>query len=95
MNRTKLLLVAAVLIVAGVMLFALKPSGPEAVCVSDNTPSSGFIDEEKDCPISIESYNEIREFKSGPQWFNIGGLVFVLAGVGVGVYALVKSRRVT
>jgi hypothetical protein len=91
MTRSRLFALAALLIVIGVGLMV--PEGPETECAKDASMTSGFVDEEKDCPISIESYNRIREAKTGPQWDNIGGLVLVVGGVAAGVVALVRKPR--
>lgn len=93
MTRSRLLALAALLIVIGVGLMVWEPEGPEAECAKDPSVTSGFVDEEKDCPISIESYNRIREAETGPQWDNIGGLVLVVGGVAAGVVGLVRKPR--
>jgi hypothetical protein len=89
--KLKLFVLAALLIVLGVGLFVWEPAGPEAECAKDTSKTSGFVDEEKNCPISIESWNRIRESKTGPQWDNIGGLVLIVAGVGTAIVAAVKK----
>ncbi|MFC4495460.1 hypothetical protein ACFPA8_15110 [Streptomyces ovatisporus] len=91
--KQKLFVLAALLIVLGVGLFVWEPAGPEAECAEDSSRTSGFVDEEKNCPISIESYERIRESKTGPQWDNIGGLVLVVAGVGTAVVAAVRKPK--
>jgi hypothetical protein len=73
---------AAVLVVFGIGLMVWEPAGPEAECAKDTSRTSGFVDKEKNCPISIESYERIRKAQTGPQWDNIGGLILVLGGVG-------------
>jgi hypothetical protein len=93
MTRSRLFALAALLIVIGVGLMVWEPEGPDAECAKDPNVTSGFVDEEKDCPISIESYNRIREAKTGPQWDNIGGLVLVVGGVAAGVVGLVRKPR--
>lgn len=93
MTKQRLLVLAALLIVLGVGLFVWEPAEPESECAKDTSRTSGFVDEEKGCPISIESYERIREAKSGPQWDNIGGLVLVVGGVtAAAVGAFRKSR---
>lgn len=86
---------AAVLIVLGVGLMVWEPAGPEAECAKDTTRTSGFFDKEKNCAISIESYERIRKAKTGPQWDNIGGLVLVVGAMGtaLGGTALHFSRK--
>lgn len=93
MTRSRLFALAALLVVIGVGLMVWEPEGPEAECAKDPGVTSGFVDEEKGCPISIESYNRIREAKSGPQWDNIGGLVLVVGGLTAGVVGLVRKPR--
>jgi hypothetical protein len=93
MTRTRLFALAALLIVIGVGLMVWEPEGPETECAEDPSVTSGFVDKEKDCQISIESFNRIREAKSGPQWDNIGGLVLVVGGVAAGVVGLVRKPR--
>jgi hypothetical protein len=89
-RRTHLLLIGAVAIVVGVlsMLF-LNPSVPEGECAPEGaTQTSGFVDTEKGCRLTIESYNAIREAESGPRWGNIVGVVLILGGVGTGAFGL-------
>jgi hypothetical protein len=93
-TKKKLLLVAAVMLVVGIFLMVLpSPGEPALECVPEGQPSSGFRDADQDnCPVSIESYNDYAEWSSSPKWDNIGGLVLVLGGLGVGVTALVRGR---
>ncbi|GGO57909.1 hypothetical protein GCM10012287_54840 [Streptomyces daqingensis] len=91
--KLKLFALAALLIVLGAGLFVWEPAEPEAECAKDPSRTSGFIDKEKNCPISIESYDKIREAKSGPQWDNIGGLVLILGGVGTAIVAAVRKPK--
>lgn len=92
-TRSKLFAVAAALVLLGVVLFALQPGEPEGECVTDGGPSSGFVDSDSGCPISIESYEEIADYRSSAKPFRIAGLVFVLAGVGVAITGAVKKPR--
>ena len=95
MSRTTALIIAAVLVVLGLAAFPLQNLGePESVCAKSGAPTSGFVDKDKeDCGITIESYNEIREFESGPKLFRIGGIVLILAGIGVGAYGLTRKKQ--
>jgi hypothetical protein len=88
-----LLLAAVALIVVGVLAFVLQPGEPDSVCAPDGAPTSGFVDTEKDCGITQESFNEIADYRSSPKPFRIAGLVLVLAGVGTGVASLVVARK--
>lgn len=92
-TKLKLLVLAAVLIVLGVGLFVWAPPEPETECATDPLKTSGFVDEEKGCEVSIESMDRIMESRSGPQWDNIGGLVLVVGGLAVGITGLVKKSK--
>jgi hypothetical protein len=93
MSRTTGFIVAAVLIVLGIVAFPLQNLGkPETVCAKPGTPTSGFADADKDCGITIESYNEIRDFESGPKLFRIGGILLILVGVGFAGYGATRKR---
>ncbi|OEU91980.1 hypothetical protein DB35_06860 [Streptomyces abyssalis] len=93
MTKPKLFVLAALLIAIGVGLFVWEPEEPEAECAKDTGRTSGFVDEEKNCPISVESYERIREAASGPRWDNIGGLVLVLGGVGVAAVGAFRKPK--
>ena len=85
--------VAAALVVVGVLAFFLQPGAPDSECADDPNVTSGFVDEEKDCPISIESWEEISDYESSPKLFRIAGLLLIVAGVIVGIVALVVRPR--
>jgi hypothetical protein len=91
-TKLKLFVLAAVLIVLGIGLFVWAPAEPETECAK-GPETSGFVDEEKDCPISIESWEKIQEANSGPKWDNIGGLALVVGGLAVAIVALVKKSN--
>lgn len=95
--RGKLLIAALVLLILGfVGMFAIDTRGPEPdfVCVEEGHPSSGFTDLENDeCPISIESYNEWREWKNQPRPTAVIGLGLVVVSLGLGVTGLIVGRR--
>jgi uncharacterized protein involved in exopolysaccharide biosynthesis len=89
-----LLIAAAVLVVAGVVAFALQPGEPTPVCARDGAPTSGFVDEaQDDCPISVESWAEISDYRSEPKVFRVAGLVLLVGGVALGGGALLAGRR--
>lgn len=88
MTKTIWLLASGVLILLGIALFALQPGPPEPECATDPNATSGFTDPEQDCPISIESMNEIRDHETAPKWFRI-------AGVGAGVVGVVLAVTVS
>ncbi|WP_375000496.1 hypothetical protein [Aeromicrobium sp. CTD01-1L150] len=92
MNKI-LLLVAGALVALGVVAFVLQPGPPDGECVPDGQPSSGYVDEESGCNISIESFEEIMDHESSPKWFRIAGLLLVVAGVVTAVAAFVVGRR--
>jgi len=91
--RARLLSVAAVLIVLGALSFILQPGPPDGECAPEGTISSGFVDEDKDCPLTIESWDEIADYESSPKPFRIAGLVLVVAGLGVGAVALIRRPK--
>lgn len=88
MKRAQILaVVAAALIVVGVLSFFLQPDPPDLECAPPGaTQTSGFtIPEKGGCAASIESFRAFSEVNSSPKLFRIAGLVLVLGGVGVGV----------
>ena len=89
----RLLTVAAALVAVGVVLIVLQPGPPEAECVPEGTPSSGFVDTDQDCPISQESWERISDWESSPKPFRIAGALVILAGIVTGGVALVAGRR--
>ena len=93
MTKSIWLLVSGALILLGVALFALQPGPPERVCATDPNVTSGFTDPVQDCPISIDSFNEIREYESSPKWFRIAGLGLVIVGVVLGAVTMFRKRR--
>jgi hypothetical protein len=63
------------------------------VCAEPGAPTSGFVAEDNpNCAITIESYNEIRDYETSPKLFRIAGLILVL-GQGPGVVADCPFRR--
>jgi hypothetical protein len=93
MSRTTAFIVAAVLIVLGIVAFPLQNLGkPESVCAKRGAPTSGFEDADKNCGITVGSYNKIRDFETGPKLFRIGGIVLILAGIGCAGYAVTRKR---
>lgn len=96
-SRAKFLLVGAGLVVLGlVVMFFVDSRGPEPelVCVSESADSSGFADEDQgNCPVSIDSYDEWSEWNSSPRWSAVGAVALVLAGVVVGVIGLFRRPR--
>ncbi len=91
--RKVLLLLAAALVVLGVVSILLQPGPPDSECVPEGQPSSGFVDEEKDCNISIESWEEIADHNSSPKPFRIVGLLLIVIGVGTGIASIFIGRR--
>lgn len=90
---SKLFAVSVALVLIGVVTIFLQPGGPEAECVPDGAPSSGFVDEESGCAISAESFDEISDYNSSPKPFRIVGLLLIVAGVVVAVVATVRRVR--
>jgi hypothetical protein len=92
-RRTWLFLVGAVVIVLGVlsMLF-LNPQVPEAECAPPGAATSGFVDEEKGCPITVESFEAIRSAETGLRWGNIIGVPLILVGIVVASFGFSRRR---
>lgn len=92
MTKKSALILAGALIVLGIICFPLQNLGkPDAECVPEGSPSSGFVDDESGCAISIESWEEISDWNSGPKLFRIAGLILIVGGVGVGIYGLTRK----
>lgn len=94
MSKKLAFLAAGILmIVIGVGLFVWENT-PEGVCAPEGaTRTSGFVDKEKGCALTIESYQAIRDSKTGLQWDNIGGALLVLGGLGLSITGLVIRRK--
>ena len=93
MTKLRLFALAGLLAVLGVGLMVWEPAEPEAECAAAGGPTSGFMDTEKNCPISIESWERIRAAQGGTRWDNIGGLVLVVGSLGTaGVAAFRKPK---
>lgn len=92
MTKSVWLLASGVLILLGIALFALQPGPPEPECATDPNATSGFTDPEQDCPISIESMNEIRDHQTSPKWFRIAGVG--VGVVGIALVAMVSVARI-
>lgn len=102
-----ILIVAAALIVVGLLLRfpvnnLIRPDEPEVECAGKGQPTAGFMDEDKGCAISIESYNEWRDWtiKYDPSTLGtVGGFAaligipLLLIGLIVFVIGVVTDRR--
>ena len=95
MKKKQLFALAGVLVVLAFALFILPtPGEPDLVCVADNAPSSGFVNEDKDdCPISTASYNEYRDWESKPKLDNIAGVILLVGGVGTAGFAAFRKTK--
>lgn len=93
MKSTKLMLlgVAGLMVLLGGLSFALQPGPPAPECAAPGMPTSGFVaEDDPDCAITMESYEEIRQYETSPKPFRIAGAGLVLAGLVVGVVGIVK-----
>ena len=85
--------IAGVLLVLAVGLMVMPtPGAPALECAEDPTYTSGWVDAEQDCPVSIESYEAYRQWDSGAKWDNLAGLVLLLGGLGAAGAGLVSMR---
>lgn len=95
--KKKLLIISAALIVVGGLMMAFldtKGAAPKLECTSINGPTSGFTDESQDnCPVSIESYNEWREWSKGPHYGRIAGLGVAVVGLLTGISSLFIRKK--
>lgn len=62
----KTLIACIGLFVLGMVMFAIPTgtSAPEPVCAEPGTVSSGFVDEESGCPLTVESSEAILDYES-------------------------------
>jgi hypothetical protein len=94
-KSTKMVLFALAggLLLLGVLAFVLQPGPPAPVCAEAGAPTSGFVDSDLNCAITIESYNKIREYETSPKLFRFAGAGLVLLGLLVGVAGVLKRSR--
>ena len=92
-TKSNLFVLAALLFVIGVGVVVWEPAGPEVECAKDPLTTSGFFDAEKNCPVSIESYERIREWETRLRWDNIVGAVLVVGGIGAAIVGALKKSR--
>lgn len=89
-NKLVLSVLGVTLILLGVLAFFLQPGPPDPVCAEPGGPTSGFVaEDDPDCAITVESFNEIREYETSLKPFRIAGLFLVFGGVVVGVVSLI------
>lgn len=93
MKSKQLLIAAAVLVAVGVFLMVFPFNNAELECAADDQVTSGFFDDEKDCPISIESFEEVRAEESRFKIERVAGLGLIIVGVGLGGVGAMRGRR--
>ena len=93
MRKRTLFGIAAVLVVVGIFLMAFKFNDPQSECVTDGGPTSGFVDSEKSCPISIASYKKIAAEDSRFKVERVTGIALIGAGLVISVVALRRKER--
>ena len=93
MNRRVLLPVAGLLLVVGLFLIFFPFNQVETECAEPGEVSSGFVDDESGCPITIESYQRVIDEESRFKVERVAGLGVVVAGLAVGGVALIRGRR--
>ncbi|WP_121254832.1 hypothetical protein [Nocardioides ferulae] len=92
MAKTRIwLALGLLLMLLGVVVFLLQPGPPDGECVPEGAPSSGWVI--SDCPMSEESYAEIRDYETSPKPFRIAGLILVVTGLAALVVGFVTGRR--
>lgn len=92
-------IVGLVLIIVGILLMVLPLGGsaPALKCAEDvpgEIPQlSGVVDpEQNNCAVTLESYQEYRDYETGPKPFRIAGLVVTVTGVGVAASGLKRKQ---
>lgn len=100
MNLKKtLLIVAAALFLSATALFVLSGTRfftpkPELECTTEGSPSSGFSDPSQgDCPISIDSYNAVRDWEYPDYFRPMRIATAVLLGCGIVVTIVAVTRK--
>ncbi len=88
---------ALVMMVLGIVAFPMETvvnPEPEARCApAGAAKTSGFVDEESGCAITIESWEEVSDWRSSPKWFRIMGLALVFFGLVGGIVGLILFLR--
>lgn len=91
MNRRVLLPVAGLLSVVGLFLIFVPFNQVDVVCAQPGEVSSGFVDDDRGCPITIESYQQIADEEARFKVERVAGLGVVVAGLAVGGVALARG----
>lgn len=88
------LIISIVLIVIGCGLFFVELGKPTLECATEQR-TSGMVAvvDGKECPISIESYDEYEDYISKPKPLALPGAALVLAGVVYLGYTLVSGKK--
>ncbi|MGH3469710.1 MAG: hypothetical protein ACRDQF_18470 [Thermocrispum sp.] len=91
-NKARWFAISAGMIVVGVLLLVIPFGEVESTCAPANGVTSGYVDEDKGCPISVESFEAIREEMGRPKIERIAGLLLIVGGLGLGITTLVRGR---
>ena len=91
MNRRVLLPVAGLLLVVGLFLIFFPFNQVEVVCAQPGEVSSGFVDDDSGCPITIESYQQIADEEARFKVERVTGLGVVVAALAVVGVALARG----
>lgn len=89
--KSKNLIISIVLILTGIALMVIPFHKVATECAKDITRTSGFVDTEKNCPISIESYEKKQKEESRFKIERIVGLALVVGGVFMVIKNMKKS----
>lgn len=90
----KMLAAGALLIVLGAVVFMLQPGPPQGDCAPDDgSVTSGYLDTERGCALTVESFEDVMDHESEPKLFRAAGAIVVVAGLGVAGFGAVRARR--
>lgn len=87
--KNKNLIVSAIVVLIGIGLMVIPFHKVKVECAESSARTSGFVDTEKNCPISIESYSKKQKEDSRFKIERVVGLALVIGGVVM----IIKNRK--